>query len=225
MAILRNTNFFKAFTTSSMIPAIYIQRFWNTMRYDSTTGTYNCQLDEQWFELHKEILRDALQIIPSNDNDPFVAPPSSDIVIEYVNTLGYLVRSRMYLQCQLMLSINHGEPLISTDISKITRKPSKTGKNGHENGRVYKSRKQSQEKSNPQSNSGQHGQPKNDTLAILSCAHFDPTAQDQALMIGWNEESGLAGACDASNDLEPSLSTYKKPLTTHTWRRILSSFF
>ncbi|GKB55296.1 hypothetical protein Tco_0906049 [Tanacetum coccineum] len=40
-----------------------------------------------------------------------------------------------------------------TDISKITRKPSKTGKHGHENGRVYKSRKQSQEKVNPQSNS------------------------------------------------------------------------
>ncbi|GJX55392.1 hypothetical protein Tco_0285289 [Tanacetum coccineum] len=40
-----------------------------------------------------------------------------------------------------------------TDISKFTRKPSKTGKHGHENGRVYKSRKQGQEKVNPQSNS------------------------------------------------------------------------
>ncbi|GJS33259.1 reverse transcriptase domain-containing protein [Tanacetum coccineum] len=44
----------------------------------------------------------------------------------------------------------------------------------------------------------------------------DPTALNQALMIGWNEESGLAGACDASNDLEPSLSTYKKALISHT---------
>ncbi|GJT82618.1 reverse transcriptase domain-containing protein [Tanacetum coccineum] len=41
----------------------------------------------------------------------------------------------------------------SMDISKITRKQSKTGKHGHENGRVHKSRKQSQEKVNPQSNS------------------------------------------------------------------------
>ncbi|GKF71283.1 hypothetical protein Tco_0207397 [Tanacetum coccineum] len=49
----------------------------------------NCQLDEQWFNLHKYILRDALDITPSNDNNPFVAPPSSDTVIEYVNTLGY----------------------------------------------------------------------------------------------------------------------------------------
>nr|GEU74191.1 hypothetical protein [Tanacetum cinerariifolium] len=36
------------------------------------------------------ILRDALDIIPANDNNPYVAPPSSNTVIEYVNTLGYL---------------------------------------------------------------------------------------------------------------------------------------
>ncbi|GJX06961.1 ribonuclease H-like domain-containing protein [Tanacetum coccineum] len=49
----------------------------------------NCQLDEQWFNLYKDILRDALNITPANDKNPFVAPPSSDTVIEYVNTLGY----------------------------------------------------------------------------------------------------------------------------------------
>ncbi|GJQ90658.1 retrovirus-related pol polyprotein from transposon TNT 1-94 [Tanacetum coccineum] len=36
-----------------------------------------------------DVLKDALQITPINDNNPFVAPPSSDAVIEYVNTLGY----------------------------------------------------------------------------------------------------------------------------------------
>ncbi|GJX54461.1 hypothetical protein Tco_0282830 [Tanacetum coccineum] len=59
------------------------------MRYDSTTRMYSCQLGEQWFSLHKDILRDALQITPINDNNSFMAPPSSDAVIEYVNTLGY----------------------------------------------------------------------------------------------------------------------------------------
>nr|GFA45622.1 hypothetical protein [Tanacetum cinerariifolium] len=29
---------FSAFTTSSMIPAIYIQQFWDTMCFDSSTG-------------------------------------------------------------------------------------------------------------------------------------------------------------------------------------------
>nr|GEU75221.1 retrovirus-related Pol polyprotein from transposon TNT 1-94 [Tanacetum cinerariifolium] len=46
-------------------------------------------VDEQWFNLHKDLLRDALDITPTNDNNPFVAPPLSDTVIEYVNTLGY----------------------------------------------------------------------------------------------------------------------------------------
>ncbi|GJZ94832.1 hypothetical protein Tco_0667035, partial [Tanacetum coccineum] len=78
-----------AFTTSSTIPAIYIQQFWDTMCFNSSTGLYSCQLDEQWFNLHKDILRDALNITPANDNNPFVAPPSSDTVIKYVNTLGY----------------------------------------------------------------------------------------------------------------------------------------
>ncbi|GJX09522.1 retrovirus-related pol polyprotein from transposon TNT 1-94 [Tanacetum coccineum] len=89
VAILKNTNFFRAFTTSSTIPAIYIQQFWDTMCFNSSTGLYSCQLDEQWFNLHKDILRDALGITPANDNNPFEAPPSSDTVIEYVNTLGY----------------------------------------------------------------------------------------------------------------------------------------
>ncbi|GJT16251.1 retrovirus-related pol polyprotein from transposon TNT 1-94 [Tanacetum coccineum] len=63
MSILKNTNFFRAFTASSTIPAIYIQQFWDTI--------------------------DALGITLANDNNPFEAPPSSDTVIEYVNTLRY----------------------------------------------------------------------------------------------------------------------------------------
>ncbi|GKA14818.1 hypothetical protein Tco_0694464 [Tanacetum coccineum] len=41
-------------------------------------GFTSCQLDEQWFNLHKDILRDALDITLANDNNPFEAPPSSD---------------------------------------------------------------------------------------------------------------------------------------------------
>ncbi|GJU88667.1 hypothetical protein Tco_1301090 [Tanacetum coccineum] len=89
VALLKNTNFFRAFTASSTIPAIYIQQFLDTMCFNSYTGLYSCQLDEQWLNLHKDLLRDALDITPSDDNNPFVAPPSSDTVIDYVNTLGY----------------------------------------------------------------------------------------------------------------------------------------
>ncbi|GJV38640.1 retrovirus-related pol polyprotein from transposon TNT 1-94 [Tanacetum coccineum] len=61
---------FPAFTASSTVPAIYIQQFWDTMCFNSSTGLYSCQLDEQWFNLHKDLLRDALDITPTNDNNP-----------------------------------------------------------------------------------------------------------------------------------------------------------
>ncbi|GKD57513.1 hypothetical protein Tco_1290900, partial [Tanacetum coccineum] len=72
-----HTNFFRAFTTSSAIPAIYIQQFWDTIRYDKITGGYKCLLDEQWFDLSKDTLRDALQITPVDRNNAFSSPPTS----------------------------------------------------------------------------------------------------------------------------------------------------
>ncbi|GJY11245.1 hypothetical protein Tco_0379430 [Tanacetum coccineum] len=57
----------KAFTASSTILAIYVQQFWDTIYFNSSTRLYSCQLDEQWFNLHKDILRDALDITPAND--------------------------------------------------------------------------------------------------------------------------------------------------------------
>nr|GEV32740.1 hypothetical protein [Tanacetum cinerariifolium] len=49
----------------------------------------SCQLDEQWFDLTKDTLRDAFQITPINDNQAFTSPPSSDALINFVNKLGY----------------------------------------------------------------------------------------------------------------------------------------
>nr|GFA88342.1 hypothetical protein [Tanacetum cinerariifolium] len=86
--ILKHTNFFRAFTSSSTIPSIYTQQFWDTVQYDKTVGCYKCQLDEQWFDLTKDILRDALQITPVNDNNAFSSPPTLDALINFVNDLG-----------------------------------------------------------------------------------------------------------------------------------------
>ncbi|GKA42645.1 hypothetical protein Tco_0735305 [Tanacetum coccineum] len=61
--ILKHTNFFKAFTASSTIPSIYIRQFWDIVRYDNKTGSYSCQLDEQWFDLTKDTLRDVLGLM------------------------------------------------------------------------------------------------------------------------------------------------------------------
>nr|GEU99704.1 monodehydroascorbate reductase [Tanacetum cinerariifolium] len=90
MDILRNTNFFRAFTASSIILSFYIQQFWDTVRYDKIDGCYKCQLYEQWFDFTKDTLRDALQITPVDNNNAFSSPPTPGALINFVNDLGYL---------------------------------------------------------------------------------------------------------------------------------------
>nr|GEY61690.1 hypothetical protein [Tanacetum cinerariifolium] len=79
----------KAFTASSTIPSIYIQQFWDIVRYVKNTRSYRCQLDEQWFDLTKDTLREALQITPVDNNNSFSSPPTPDVFINFVKNLGY----------------------------------------------------------------------------------------------------------------------------------------
>ncbi|GKF75587.1 hypothetical protein Tco_0225031, partial [Tanacetum coccineum] len=60
--ILKNTNFFKAFTASSTIPSIYIQQFRDTIKFDRDKG-YSCQLDEQRFYLTKASFRNVVRTL------------------------------------------------------------------------------------------------------------------------------------------------------------------
>ncbi|GJR91148.1 hypothetical protein Tco_0215159 [Tanacetum coccineum] len=83
--ILSNTNFFQAFTASANVPAIYLQQFWNTMKYNEKTGIYSYQVDEQWFDLSADLLRKALAITPVIPAHPFELPPSGDTVIDLFN--------------------------------------------------------------------------------------------------------------------------------------------
>nr|GEX23683.1 hypothetical protein [Tanacetum cinerariifolium] len=87
--LLMHTNFYRAFTASTTIPTIYIQQFWDAIQYDKKAGNYRCQLDEQWFVLIKDTLREALQITPINNTQAFVAPPSAEVLVDLVNQLGY----------------------------------------------------------------------------------------------------------------------------------------
>ncbi|GJV59933.1 retrovirus-related pol polyprotein from transposon TNT 1-94 [Tanacetum coccineum] len=87
--ILRNTNFFRAVSASASVPAVYIQQFWNSMKYDEKTGIYSCQVDDQWFNLSVDLLRKALDITPVDLAYPFELPPTGDTVIDFVNQLGY----------------------------------------------------------------------------------------------------------------------------------------
>ncbi|GJS81089.1 retrovirus-related pol polyprotein from transposon TNT 1-94 [Tanacetum coccineum] len=81
--------FATAFTASASVPAIYIQQFWNTLTYVEKAATYQFQLDENWFTLDANLLREALEITPIDQAHPFVSPPSGDAIMYFVNELGY----------------------------------------------------------------------------------------------------------------------------------------
>ncbi|GJX36774.1 retrovirus-related pol polyprotein from transposon TNT 1-94 [Tanacetum coccineum] len=90
VAILKNTNFFRAFTASSTIPAIYIQNSSRTpcvmtqllgfiaVRWMSNGSIFIKIFSEMYFKSHQSMMTIYLWL-----------HPSSDAVIEYVNTLGY----------------------------------------------------------------------------------------------------------------------------------------
>ncbi|GKB52174.1 hypothetical protein Tco_0902927, partial [Tanacetum coccineum] len=47
-------------------------------------------LDEDWFILDANLLREALEITPVDQAHQFVSPPSGDAIMDFVNQLGYL---------------------------------------------------------------------------------------------------------------------------------------
>nr|GEV89167.1 hypothetical protein [Tanacetum cinerariifolium] len=61
----------------------------DTVRYGKIAGCYKCQLDEQWFDLTKDTLRDALLIIPVDNNNAFSSPLTLNAFINFVNDRGY----------------------------------------------------------------------------------------------------------------------------------------
>ncbi|GKD51068.1 hypothetical protein Tco_1280044, partial [Tanacetum coccineum] len=72
-----------------------IYKIADTICFDSKAGSYKCQLDEQWFDLTKDTLRDALQITPVDNNRVFSPPLTPDTLIDFVNELGYPKEERL----------------------------------------------------------------------------------------------------------------------------------
>ncbi|GJR72868.1 hypothetical protein Tco_0085233 [Tanacetum coccineum] len=51
---------------------------------------FQISLDEDWFILDANLLREALEITPVDQAHQFVSPPSGDAIMDFVNQLGYL---------------------------------------------------------------------------------------------------------------------------------------
>ncbi|GJV03000.1 hypothetical protein Tco_1336569 [Tanacetum coccineum] len=81
--IIQNTNFFRAFTASASVPAIYIQQFWNTLTYEAKIRTYSFELDETQFVLDANLLREALEITLIDQTHQFVSPLSGEAIMDF----------------------------------------------------------------------------------------------------------------------------------------------
>nr|GEU94138.1 hypothetical protein [Tanacetum cinerariifolium] len=72
---------------------------------DTKSGIYSFQLDNLWFTLDVDLLHSALGITPKDFTHPFVAPPVGDLVIDFMNNLGYpgelYFVSKMYVNREL----------------------------------------------------------------------------------------------------------------------------
>nr|GFD05770.1 histone deacetylase 14 [Tanacetum cinerariifolium] len=60
-------------------------------------------LDEDWFRLDANILREALEITPVDQAYQFVPPPSGDAIMDFVNQLGYLGEIHFVLRMALII--------------------------------------------------------------------------------------------------------------------------
>nr|GEU44863.1 monodehydroascorbate reductase [Tanacetum cinerariifolium] len=127
----RNTNFFRAFTILSSVPAIYIQQFWNTMTYDAKTGVYSVQLDEQWFTLSADLLLKALDITPIDPAHPFESPPTGDAVMDFVNQLGYPEPIQFMSKMRVNSLQQHWRAILSLINQCLTGKTSGSDKPRH----------------------------------------------------------------------------------------------
>ncbi|GJU20057.1 retrovirus-related pol polyprotein from transposon TNT 1-94 [Tanacetum coccineum] len=87
--ILQNTNFFRALAASVNVPSIYIQQFLKPLTQEAKSGVYSFQLDEHWFTLDADLLRDSLDITPVDLANPFVSPSAGEKVMDFMNELGY----------------------------------------------------------------------------------------------------------------------------------------
>ncbi|GJS13765.1 hypothetical protein Tco_0408237 [Tanacetum coccineum] len=115
--ILQNTNFFRAFTASASVPTIYIQQLWNTLTYEAKTGAYSFQLDETRFVLDANLLREALEITPTDQTHQFVSPPSGDAIIDFVNELGYT--EEIHFVSALESNIVYDQPITNVDYAEL----------------------------------------------------------------------------------------------------------
>ncbi|GJZ20689.1 hypothetical protein Tco_0557279 [Tanacetum coccineum] len=66
-----------------------MHQFWNTIQKVKNTDAYRFKLDKKKFRVDTEVFREILQICPRILNQDFIAPPSEEELVTFIQELGY----------------------------------------------------------------------------------------------------------------------------------------
>ncbi|GJV91937.1 retrovirus-related pol polyprotein from transposon TNT 1-94 [Tanacetum coccineum] len=70
------------------VPKIYMHQFWTTIKKIRNSDAYNFKLEKKKFQVDTEVFREILQICPRILNQDFIAPPSEEELVTFIQELG-----------------------------------------------------------------------------------------------------------------------------------------
>ncbi|GJX79626.1 retrovirus-related pol polyprotein from transposon TNT 1-94 [Tanacetum coccineum] len=92
---LKLSRCYPAFMITAEVPQIYMHQFWNTITKIKDTDAYSFKLDKKKCRVDTEVFCEILQICPRILNQDFIAPPSEEDLVTFIQELGYSGRCNM----------------------------------------------------------------------------------------------------------------------------------
>ncbi|GJX18901.1 hypothetical protein Tco_0221578 [Tanacetum coccineum] len=86
---LKLSSCYPAFVITAKVPEIYMHQFWTTIKKIKNSNAYNFKLEKKKFRVDTEVFREILQICPRILNKDFIAPPSEEDLVTFIQELGY----------------------------------------------------------------------------------------------------------------------------------------
>ncbi|GKB48441.1 hypothetical protein Tco_0899194, partial [Tanacetum coccineum] len=92
---LKLSNSYPAFQIIAEVPKICMHQFWTTIKKIRDTDAYSFKLDKKKCRVDTKVFHEILQICPRILNQDFIAPPSEEELVTYIQELVYSNRCHM----------------------------------------------------------------------------------------------------------------------------------
>ncbi|GKA34972.1 hypothetical protein Tco_0721401 [Tanacetum coccineum] len=86
---------YPAFQITAEVPKIYMHQFWTTIKKIINSDAYTFKLEKKKFQVDTEVFCEILQICPKILNQYFIAPPSEEELVTFIQELGYSGKCNM----------------------------------------------------------------------------------------------------------------------------------